>query len=137
MQKMIAVIFCIVALALMIVPVKAADQPAGTDKPKSLAPTTKTGPATPARPQGIIVNQLQASPGFVFEVGPKNQLIARRAGGGLGASTDCGCSSSSGSCTLTVTGGVALCAKNPGDTCKDDCTFTTTVPSVRGGAIAR
>jgi hypothetical protein len=130
MQKMIAVLFYILAVALMSVPARAADQPVGTDKPKTVNPTTKTAPATPARP-------LQASPGFTFEVGPKNQLIARRAGGGLGASTDCGCSSQSGSCTLQVTGGVALCTKNAGDTCKDDCTFTTTVPSVRGGAIAR
>ncbi len=138
MRKIITSVAVIsVFVALQIVQAIAADQPAVTNQPKASTPTTKSPPATPARPQGIIINQLQAQPGFVFEAGPKNQLIARRAGGGLGASTDCGCSSQSGSCTLVVTGGVALCSKNPGDTCKDDCTFSTTVPSVGGGVMMR
>ena len=109
----------------------------GTLQNPPVNPPTKT-PPPPARPQGVIINQLQAQPGFVFEASPtKNQVMARKAGGGLGASASCGCDSQGGTCTLLVTGGIAQCAKNPGDTCDGSCTFSTTQPSVSGGVMMR
>lgn len=115
---------------------------AGPVRGGTLAPVTgQNKPPTTTAGQTNLGNKIQTSQGYVFDKGPKkNQVTARKAGarpGGLGASTDCGCSSSSGTCTLMVTGGIALCSKGAGDTCKDDCTFTTTVPSATGGIMMR
>lgn len=124
-------------------PAGAAEQKSGvTDQPKVTSPTTKKPPAasTSQRTQGIVVNRLQAQPGFVFEAGPNNQVTARKAGGGpggLGASANCGCDAGQGSCTLTVTGGIATCWKDSGNTCDGYCNFTTTQPSVSGGIMMR
>lgn len=119
---------------LLVVQAIAAEQEPGvTKEPKAASPKTKTPPAASAQPQGFVVNQLQAQPGFVFEAGPNNQVMTRKAGGGpggLGASASCGCDSGQGSCTLTVTGGIATCWKDTGNTCSGYCNFTTTQPSL-------
>jgi hypothetical protein len=139
MRRTVTVPMIIGALvAMSFLPANGAEQKPGvTNQPKAMP---KTAPATPALPQGVIVNQLQAQTGFVFEAGPtKNQVTARKAGGalgGLGASASCGCASGAGTCTLVVTGGLATCTKESGNTCLGDCTFTTMQPS-SGGIMMR
>jgi hypothetical protein len=141
MQKLvIATVAVFMYVTLSVAQANAADQPSVTNQPKTAAPIAKNPPAAVAPPQGVIINRLQAQPGFVFEVGPSNQVMARKVGGGpggLGASASCGCTGTAGSCTLTVTGGLAVCSQDSDSSCNGLCTFTTTQPSFSGGAIAR
>jgi len=141
MRKIVASVAMIgVFVASLVVQAIAAETRAPVTKDTNAASPTRNAPATPARPQGVIINQLQAQPGYVFEAGPNNQVIARRVGsgpGGLGASASCGCTGTAGSCVLSVTGGFAVCSQDSDFSCNALCTFTTTQPSVSGGAIAR
>src|SRR5712692_9032295 len=95
MRKIVTFVVAIsIFVALWIAQVIAAEPKAPVTKDTNAASPTRNAPATPARPQGVIINQLQAQPGYVFEAGPNNQVIARKVGsgpGGLGASASCGC----------------------------------------------
>ncbi len=138
MRKIVVVAVAVgMYVALSVAQANAADQPNVTNQPKTAAPIAKNPPAAVVSPQGVIINRLQAQPGFVFELGPRNQVMARKVGGGLGASASCGCTGTAGSCTLSVTGGFAVCSQDSDSSCNGLCTFTTTQPSFSAGAIAR
>jgi hypothetical protein len=93
-----------------------------------------------AKPAGVILrgNRLRAKPGFVFERGFNNQLIARRAGGGggLGSTASCSCSKE-GNCEWSASGDVAICAKSTNLPCNGSCEWGFTASGFGGGVIAR
>jgi hypothetical protein len=93
-----------------------------------------------AKPTGMKLlrrNQLRAKPGFVFERGFNNQLMARPVGGGgLGSSANCSCSKE-GNCDWSASGGVAICHQSTNLPCNGSCEWGFTAGGFSGGFIAR
>jgi hypothetical protein len=106
--------------------------PSGGVEERAVPRTAPGGPgkSVPPKLEGAVIQgkQLKASPGFVLQKGPKNQVMVRRAGGGPGGLSathvTCGCLGE-GTCTLEVGSGVAWCEKGPTGTCNGTCEFTT------------
>jgi len=92
--------------------------------------------ATTSRASGITMqgDKLKAAPGFVLETKTKNQVSARRIGGGLGVTMDCVCQFAHGSCDANSSDDVAVCVKSAGAPCGGKCNW---VSGSKGGAAAR
>ncbi|HTN71142.1 MAG TPA: hypothetical protein VMO00_08630 [Methylomirabilota bacterium] len=105
--------------------------------PAYASPQTSPTPG-PQKFEGVTVqgNQIKTLPGYTLEKGPNNQLMARKAGGGLGAIPGCGCVGGGGTCTVETSssGTSGQCYKRKGDTCKGECTFSFSATG-GGGAI--
>lgn len=98
-----------------------------TGRPGVVAP--KTG--------GLIVqgNQLKATPGYVLEKGPNNQVSARRLGVDGGITKECRCTGGTGNCGVGTSGPIAVCSISPSGPCNGSCTWEDPIPST-GGAKA-
>ena len=94
-------------------------------------PRTGPGKSVPPKLEGTVIQgkELKALPGFVLQKGPKNQVMARRAGGGPGGlfatNVTCECMGE-GTCRLIVTSSSAFCEKGAEGTCNGGCEFVTT-----------